>query len=129
MTDEASQWLRDVQKRRTVQEEHATRDADLAWLRSLRADTNDTRAAEGITPQGIIAYLTAYGWEKAGAHDRHPAEFWQHPTYRIMKDLMVPLDPSYADYRRRVLGLAKALAGHSRRGLFDVLLDLRQASR
>jgi hypothetical protein len=131
MRNDPSEWLRGQRARDIEQEvQEAARVAgDLAWLRELRVDTNDERAAEGITPAGVAGYLAAYGWEKVSVHTRHPAEFWRHPTYRVMSDLMIPTDPTYDDHRRRILGLAKALAGHSKRGLLDVLLDLREASR
>jgi len=97
---------------------------ELARLRSLRVTTPDPRAAEGITPDGMRAYLAERGWGRVTTGT--VAESWWHGESRF--GLHVPLHLTASDYAKRVLILAGDLAEIEDRGALGVLTDLRAAS-
>lgn len=102
---------------------------ELEWVRNLRIDITDETAADGITPDGLLAYLTANGWMKRSDYPRRNGELWRHPDLPPTHPSFVPLDEGNDDYQRCVLQLARNAAIPAGASTLAVLLDLRAASR
>ena len=103
--------------------------ADLPdWIRELRVDVKDERAADTITPAGLLAYLTSHEWVKVTDLLGGAAEFWVHPDQPLTHHSVVPLAEDYEGFRQRAIDLARQIAVLEHRGLIGVLADLRTAS-
>ncbi len=98
------------------------------WVRNLKVDVTDERAAATITPTGLLAYLTSHEWVKVTEILGGAGEFWRHPDQPTTHHNLVPLAEDFEDFRRRVIDLARQIAALEHRGLIGVLADLRAAS-
>lgn len=98
------------------------------WVRDLKVDIKDEHAADTITPDGIVAYLRNASWVKVTECLGGTREFWRHPDQPLTHHSLVPLAEDFADFRRRVIDLARQIATLEHRGLIGVLDDLRTAS-
>lgn len=54
------------------------------------------------TPEQLIAYLEAHGWQRSGKLTTAPCHFYVRPLEWKGVEVMVPLRPDYADYERRI---------------------------
>src|SRR3982751_1818266 len=91
------------------------------WVRNLKVDVTDERAADTITPEGMLAYVSRQGWMRITECLGGAGAFWRHPEQPPTHHSLVPLAEDYADFRRRVIDLARQIAALERRGLIGVL--------
>lgn len=104
--------------------------AELALARSLRLEWPSIRTAlnpDVHTPARTVAYLKARSWEKD--YDRRGGECWHDQPDRDgkMRFVFVPLDPSFADWDKRMAELVHDLADACGTGELGVLADIAEA--
>lgn len=90
----------------------------------------DERAADSITPAGMKATLSSYGWRHEWTTPGAAAEIWQRDGARDHDaELWLPMFPAAPDYAKRVLILIGDLEKQAGRSQLAVWADLRSASQ
>ena len=102
-------------------------DREITVPADLRVEIQDSRAADGITPDGLRAYLEAHGWYPTGRVRRVDlAQQWARDGATLRA--LVPVDPDDMEYRPEVLTAIRRIAEGEGRAQLAVVADLRAAS-
>lgn len=84
----------------------------------------DLNGLESLRPEDVQQYLIHAGWQKAPPHYKGSLNYAQAASKGARVTVLVPLDRTFGDYRRRMGELLEVLATFEERSPLDVLGDL-----
>jgi hypothetical protein len=94
----------------------------------MTATNTDAAAIEAISPVDLSAYLRANGWRSGEELAGGLAKAWLKTIDGGEIDVIVPLDRSLRDFRRRIVETLGSLEQIEKRSVLQILADIQQVA-